>query len=124
MQLFYPVAEGSCARSRTAMKRLEPLLLLACVLTVSLAAGCGNACLKLADQICSCQPDDTSRANCQQRARDQGSIFPVRTQDEQICQQKLDSQVCDCQNLLTPEGREACGIAYSSAPLDVPATSR
>jgi hypothetical protein len=106
------------------MKRLEPLLLLACVLTVSLAAGCGNACLKLADQICGCQPDDTSRANCQQRARDQESIFPVRTQDEQACQLALDSNKCDCQHLLTPEGREACGIAYNFAPLDVPATSK
>jgi hypothetical protein len=106
------------------MKRLEPLLLLACVLTVSLAAGCGNACLKLADQICSCQPDDTSRANCQQRARDQESIFPVRTQDEQVCQAALDSQKCNCQNLLTPEGRAECGIAYTFAPLDAPATSQ
>ena len=106
------------------MKRLQPLLVLACVLTVSLAAGCGNACLKLADQICSCQPDDTSRANCQQRARDQASIYPVRTQDEQACQRALDSHLCDCQHLLTPEGRQACGIAYTFAPLDVPATSR
>jgi hypothetical protein len=100
------------------MKRLQPLLVLACVLTVSLAAGCGNACLQLADQICSCQPDDTSRANCQQRARDQASIYPVRTQDEQACQRALDS------HLLTPEGRQTCGIAYTFAPLDVPATSR
>ena len=103
------------------MKRLQPLLVLACVLTVSLAAGCGNACLQLADQICSCQPDDTSRANCQQRARDQASIYPVRTQDEQACQRALDSHMCDCQHLLTLEGRQTCGIAYTFAPLDVPA---
>jgi hypothetical protein len=98
------------------MKRLKPLLLLAGMLTVPLVAGCGNACLKLADQICGCQPDDTSKANCQQRARQQGDFFPVRGDDEQLCQQKLDEGACDCQSLITPEGRQACGLAYSYAP--------
>jgi hypothetical protein len=94
------------------MKRLAPLLLLACVITLTLAAGCGNACLQLADKICSCQPDDTSRANCQQRARDQGGIFSVEPQNEAFCQGKLDSAACDCQSLITPEGRMACGLSF------------
>jgi hypothetical protein len=94
------------------MKRLAPLLLLACVLTLTLAAGCGNACLRLADQICSCQPDDTSRANCQQRARQQEGIFSVGKNDENFCQSALDSNACDCQGLITPEGRAACGLAF------------
>jgi len=59
------------------MPRRGLLLLAACALAVPLLAGCGNACFKLADQICSCQPDDTSRANCQSRARDTEKIFPV-----------------------------------------------
>ena len=94
------------------MKSLKPLLLLAGMLTIPLVAGCGNACLKLADQICSCQPDDTSRANCSQRAREQEGIFPVRSEDEQTCQAILDSSSCDCQKLITPEGRAACGVAF------------
>jgi hypothetical protein len=94
------------------MKRLAPLLLLACVITLTLAAGCGNACLQLADKICSCQPDDTSRANCQQRARNQGGIFSVEPQNETFCQGKLDSEACDCQSLVTPEGRMACGLSF------------
>lgn len=105
------------------MKRLAPLLLLAGVLTLPLVAGCGNACLKLADQICSCQPDDNSRQNCQQRAREQEAIFSVRREDEQLCQQALDSNACDCQKLITPEGRKACGIAYTFAPPDGAASS-
>jgi hypothetical protein len=105
------------------MKRLKPLLLPIFVLTVPLVAGCGNACLKLADQICSCQPDDTSRANCQQRAREQEAIFSVRREDEQLCQLALDSNSCDCQKLITPEGRKACGIAYTVAPPDGAASS-
>jgi hypothetical protein len=98
------------------MPRRGLLLLAACALAVPLLAGCGNACFKLADQICSCQPDDTSRANCQSRARDTEKIFPVSSQDEETCQQKLDSNACVCQNLTTPEGRVACGTAYQVVP--------
>ena len=96
------------------MKRLEPLLLLACVLTVSLAAGCGNACLKLADQICSCQPDDISRSACQQQARTQEAIFPLTNQNDQACQKALDTHACDCTLITTPEGRVGCGLAYDA----------
>ena len=98
------------------MKRRAPLLLSACVLTLTLAAGCGDPCLKLADQICSCQPDDVSRANCSQRARDQEGIFSVDKQDQDFCQHALDSNACDCQKLITPEGRKACGLAITVAP--------
>jgi hypothetical protein len=112
------------------MKRLKPLLLLASVLTLHLVAGCANPCLNLADQICSCQPDDVTRSACQQRAREQEAIFPVNSQDQQRCQQALDTHVCDCQRILTPEGRVACRLAYAPdagtpdagafAPLDAP----
>jgi hypothetical protein len=94
------------------MKRLAPLLLPACVLTLTLAAGCGDPCLKLADQICSCQPDDVSRANCSQRARNQEGIFSVDKQDQDFCQHALDTNACVCQNLITPEGRSACGLSF------------
>jgi len=94
------------------------------MLTVLLDAGCGNACLKLADQICSCQPDDPSRANCSQKARDQEGIFNVRPQDEQLCQELLDSNSCDCKKLDTPEGRVACGVSFSVAPANEGASSR
>ena len=94
------------------LKALRPI---ACVLSLSLAAGCGDACLNLANQICSCQPDDTSRANCQQRARDQGGIFSVEPQNEEFCQGKLDSEACECQSLITPEGRMACGLSFPLA---------
>ena len=97
------------------MKLLRPLLLLAGVLTVPLVSGCGNACLQLADQICNCQPDDTTRANCQQRARDQEGIFSVRSEDQRACQAILDNGQCTCQSLVTPEGRAACGLSF---PLD------
>jgi hypothetical protein len=102
------------------MKPLRHLLPLAGMLSLLLAEGCGNPCLKLADQICSCQPDQVTQSNCQQRARDQDAIFNVRAQDEHLCQQLLDSHACDCTKLDTPEGRSGCGIAFSVSPADGP----
>jgi hypothetical protein len=100
------------------MNRLKPLLPLGCVLMVSLAVGCGDACLKLADQICNCQPDDATRSACQAQAREQEKVFPIRNADQQLCQRALDTNACDCQKLTTPEGRQACGLAYTVAPPD------
>lgn len=94
------------------MNAFRPLLLLGCVLSLSLAAGCGDACLSLADQICSCQPDDASKANCNQRAKETGSVFAVRPEDEKFCQKQIDSNACNCNALTTPEGRQQCGLSF------------
>ena len=106
------------------MHRFKPLLLLGFVLTVTQAAGCGNACLKLADQICNCQPDDVSRSGCQAQVRQQEKVFSIRNEDEQLCQAKLDANECTCDKLTTPEGRQACGLAYTFAPTETPAATR
>ncbi len=92
----------------------KALRLAGCVLTLSLAAGCGNPCRDLASKICSCLPDDGTRAACNTRARQQESIYTVGKEDQQLCQQKLDS--CDCTMLNTPEGRVNCGIAWILPP--------
>ena len=91
---------------------MKPLLLALCVLTLCLAAGCGDACLSLAQQICSCQPDQPSVDGCNQRAQEAKAIFPERSQDQKYCQHQLDTSACDCNKLDTPEGRVGCGIAY------------
>jgi len=96
------------------MKRLKPLLLLACVLTLQMATSCTNACLQLADQICSCQPDDITRSACQQQARTQEGIFSVTSLNEEECQKALDTHACDCTVITTPEGRVGCGLAYDA----------
>jgi hypothetical protein len=98
------------------MSPFRPLILAACVLTLSLAAGCGDACLSLAEQVCKCQPDPVSQENCNQRAKEAKGIFSVGSNDEQFCQGKLDSNACDCAKLNTPEGRAGCGIAYPTSP--------
>ena len=82
------------------------------MLSMTLAAGCGNACLTLAAQVCVCLPDDGTRAACTQRAKDGQASFPLRSEDEQYCQAKIDSHLCDCNNLQKVEVRQACGLVY------------
>ena len=48
----------------------KALRLLACVLSLALTTACGDACLSLASQVCSCQPDANSQAICNQKAKD------------------------------------------------------
>jgi hypothetical protein len=94
-------------------RNVKLLPLLACMLTVTLASACGNACLDLASRVCNCLPDDGTRATCNRRASDSEAVFPVSEQDSNFCQQQLDSNACDCKQLATPEGKAACGIAFS-----------
>jgi hypothetical protein len=91
---------------------LRALRILACVLSITCATGCGNACLDLASQICACLPDDGTRAACNQRAKDSQDSFPISSQDAAFCQQKLDSQACDCHQLQTVQGKLSCGVAF------------
>ena len=106
---------------------MKALSLIACLLGLALAAGCGDACLSLANEICSCQPDDNSRAICNAQAKAQATTFNVGKADQQFCQQKLDSQACNCSaqkttsgrsaccnRLNTAEGRAACGLVLTS----------
>lgn len=90
-------------------------LLLACVLTLTLAAGCGDACLNLASRICGCLPDDGNRGACNARAKAQEANFPLRKQDQAFCQKQLDTGACDCTKLNTPEGKVGCGLSPSPA---------
>jgi hypothetical protein len=95
------------------MSPRKALRLLVCVLSFSLATGCSDACISLANQICNCQPDTGSESNCQQLAQAAESIFSVRGQDETYCQHQLDIGACDCNKLNTPEGRQGCGLSFA-----------
>lgn len=91
---------------------LSTLRLLACVLTLCGAVGCGDACLSLAKQVCVCLPDDGTRAACNQRASDAETFFAVRPNDQAYCQRLLDANACDCNKLNTAAGKQSCGLSY------------
>src|SRR5258706_2398958 len=97
-------------RAPMSCRVVKVLPLLVCVLTLTAAAGWGDPCRDLASQICTCFPDDGTRAVCNQMAKDAESSFPITQQDKEFCQQKLDSHSCDCRNLATPEVIAGCGL--------------
>src|SRR5581483_10119394 len=103
------------------LRRGKLLRLLGCVLTLTFAAGCGDACLDLASRICGCLPDDGTRAACNARARDSEANFPVTSQDQAYCQRQIDTGACDCRQLTTPQGKVGCGVAYVLPSLRAPA---
>ncbi|MFL5436023.1 MAG: hypothetical protein ACJ784_16055 [Myxococcales bacterium] len=94
-------------------KVVKVLRLLACMVTVTLAAGCGDSCLDLASKVCNCLPDDGTRAECNRRAKDSESVFPVSSQDQAYCQHQIDTNACDCRQLATAEGKAGCGVAFT-----------
>ena len=102
---------------------MKSLLAAVCMLTLCLAAGCGDACLSLAQQICSCQPDQVSQDACNQRATQGKGIFTVSGEDEKFCQTQLNNNACDCTKLTTAEGRVACGLSFTVAPTASPISS-
>ena len=93
---------------------MKLLRLLACVLTVCLAAGCGNACRDLAEKICQCIPDEGNRQLCNQRAKEAEKTYVVRPEDEAYCAQQVDK--CDCTKLRSSQEQVDCGLAYAPAP--------
>ena len=92
------------------------LRILGCMLSLTLAAGCSDACRDVASQICGCLPDDGTRAACNQRAQDLEASFPLRSEDVQYCQHLLDTNSCDCAKINTAQGRLNCGMAYQLSP--------
>jgi len=122
MPLFYPVGETAVLDRGTAMKRLRTLA------PARLRAHClagrrlRERLPQAGDQICSCQPDDTSRANCQQRARDQESTFRFGPRTSKSVRRRWNSQKCNWPEPAHAGGTCGCGIAYTFAPLDAPAT--
>ncbi len=101
-------------RGRMPRLALRALRILACMLSFTVAAGCGDSCRTLADQICLCLPDDGTRAACAQRAKDAEQSFSLRAEDQAFCQRKIDAHSCDCNQLQSAAGKEACGISFGS----------
>ncbi len=75
------------------------------------ASGCTHPCLKLAEQICACEPGQIERETCEKQMK---SAYDAARPDEldaqaSVCSEHLDT--CDCHELDTEAGRQACGLA-------------
>ena len=77
--------------------------------------GCKGACRQLSEKLCDCDTNSVERELCVQRvANDQALVDPT-SQDEDVCQARLDekdpNKQCTCDNYQTDEGKVACGLA-------------
>jgi hypothetical protein len=83
---------------------------------------CGSPCQDLATRICNCQTAGAVRDSCVSGIKAQLSNGAQKpgSADERFCTSILDSGKCPdpaddrtmCDRLLTPQGKEACGLAF------------
>jgi hypothetical protein len=93
------------------MKR-APLHLAVMLCAASLALpACTEPCVELADKICGCQPASL-QDSCKSEATAESSRVQPTSADQQRCKALIDQ--CDCNQLATPEGKVACGLARPS----------
>jgi len=95
-----PCQAPSVAAIGCPVKRLVIFALL------SLAA-CTAPCDQLADNICNCLSDLSSRAACKQQISAEDSTVKVSAADQKFCSTKLETCTCD---RLNNGDREACGL--------------
>ncbi|MFN7131666.1 MAG: hypothetical protein ACK4N5_06260 [Myxococcales bacterium] len=89
---------------------MRPLaLLVSLLLLVSLSTGCKSPCVQLAEKVCECLPRGTERDQCNRQAADQARLVQLTPEQEEQCEALLDR--CDCTQLNTIEGKQACGWA-------------
>lgn len=84
--------------------RALPILLLSLCLLA-----CENKCLTLAKKVCECEDVASEVEDCQDRAESELSSIDITSEQEALCESKLDA--CACKGLDTPQGQINCGLA-------------
>ncbi|MCI0570600.1 MAG: hypothetical protein L0Y66_07605 [Myxococcaceae bacterium] len=91
---------------------MRTLHVLALCLPLSLVTltGCKSSCRALSEKLCECKPTTGEREACLRAvAQNEAAAPPLTVDDEATCTAKLET--CVCENLDTPDGKEACGLA-------------
>jgi len=101
------------------MRRLLAAPALAAI-GLALAACGGGPCQDLGERLCACDPG-TNADTCQRRVKAQLKDIDPSSALEDYCQARLDA--CNapagaefCEWLLTPAGKDACGLSNANPP--------
>jgi len=96
------------------MIRRAALLAIPVLVVAQLAAGCGDNCQVLADQICRCEPDLRAREACRldYQTQQQNQPAPSPAQLE-ACTSALETCTCDA---LDQNRTDLCGYARADEP--------
>jgi hypothetical protein len=74
--------------------------------------GCKGACRELSERVCDCASITTlEKQVCAQRAANDENLVEPSSEQEAVCEQKLDTCICGQVDIETTEGKEACGLA-------------
>jgi hypothetical protein len=78
--------------------------------------GCKSACRELSEKLCDCTTTSLEREVCVRRASNDEALFEPTSEDEAVCEEKLDGCRCeDIQNASTSDellaAKQACGLA-------------
>ena len=79
-------------------------------------SGCGSACKDLANKICDCQTTRAKEDRCRINIDAAADNFDLSDEEENRCQEILDSGYCTCE-ALEVGAYSACGL--SADPLSV-----
>ena len=86
------------------------------ILALVLCVGCGSACKDLAHKVCNCQPTRAKKDHCNLSIDSVAQNFDLSDEEEDRCQNILDSGRCTCEALAAGD-YSACGL--SADPLSV-----
>lgn len=104
------------ALASVAMKSRILFTIIFSVLALALSVGCGSACKDLAHKVCNCQPTRAKKDHCNQSIDSVAQNFDLSDEEEDRCQNILDSGRCTCEALSAGD-YSACGL--SADPLSV-----
>lgn len=77
------------------------------------STACTEPCLQLAYNMCNCQPTTFLQQQCNVNAQNAESRAQPNADQQKVCSSLLST--CDCTQLTTPEGKEACGLAREAS---------
>jgi len=72
-------------------------------------AGCKSECRSLSEKLCRCAESSLAEQQCLQRAGNEEARLQPTEAEEDRCAALYDG--CDCRNIGSLEGRQACGLA-------------
>jgi hypothetical protein len=78
-------------------------------LALALSAGCKSNCRRLSEKLCDCLDTTVAQDSCKRVAANEESRVGVTAEQDQQCAAYL--ELCACNILDAPDGKEKCGLA-------------
>jgi hypothetical protein len=91
------------------MRPVRHALLLVLAAASLLGVGCKGKCRVLSENLCECSESSLDRDACLRRAASEESRLSPTEAQEDACETFIDT--CDCTQVGSLQGKQACGLA-------------